>query len=187
MNPHTISEHIITVGTITVGVPAHQIPRWLRSLSEPAVLFVLAFALALVVSLTTIAADFWIFPRQWIASTALAALAIFWGGHVLWQQADDLSRARGLFAGLALSAVVGVAAISVAMQQISDLATWSARPASTQPDQVSLANQLARGEALSDADWMQYSQVNLDTRGPVWPEFRHYYLETDWSQFVLRD
>lgn len=179
----------LLVSAIAVFVPADRARRKqaFRVLVEPAVLFIVAFGLALIVSLSSIAADFWIFPRQWIASTALAGLAIFWGGFLLLQRARDRSPARGTITASLLSAAVVIAAAGVASQQVTDLRTWATRTVAEQPDRSSLAEDLERVGTLSDGEWMEYSQVNLDQNGPVWPEFRSYYLDTDWTQFVLKD
>jgi len=158
-----------------------------RLITEPLVLFVMAFALAFIVALTSITADFWIFPRQWIASTALAALATFWGGFLLFRRARVRSSSRGRITASVLTAAVVIAAGGVATQQVAVLREWTMRLPMDQPDRSSLAESLERVGTLSDGEWIEYSQVNLDQGGPVWPEFRSYYLDTDWTQFVLQD
>ena len=179
----------LVVSAIAVFVSSDRTQRrqTFSMIAEPLVLFIVAFVFALIVSLSSIAADFWIFPRQWIASTALAALAIYWGGFLLYQRARASSPARGRITATLLSAAVVIAAAGVATQQVADLREWAARFPAVQPDRSSLAQDLERAVTLSDAEWMEYSQVNLDQGGPVWPEFRSYYLDTDWTQFVLRD
>lgn len=179
----------LVVTAIAVFVPSSRAQRrqTLRRIAEPIVLFVMAFGLALAVSLSSIAADFWIFPRQWIASTALAALAIYWGGCQLYQRARDSSPARGMIVASLLAAAVIITAAGVATQQVAYLREWATRPLAEQPDRRSLAEKLDRVGTLSDSEWMEFSQANLDQGGPVWLEFRSYYLNTDWSEFVLRD
>ena len=159
----------------------------IAALFEPAVLFITAVTLALLISFSSILADFWIFPRQWIASAAMGALALFWAGFQLKQCARDISRPRGVAVAVALSGLTVVAATGVMGQQIADLRAWICRPVINQPDRASLVAKLDRQDRLNDADWMEYAQVNVDQGGTVWPEFRNYYLNTDWSQFVLRD
>ena len=178
---------ILTTGALLARQPQSSRRSTAKALIEPAVLFVTAFVLALLVSLSSIVADFWIFPRQWIASTALAAIAIFWAGFVLCQQAACISTARGTTVAIALSAATVVAAAGVVVHQVTDLRDWNTRQPASQPDQADLAQNLARAGTLSDAEWMAYAQVNVDQGGQVWQEFRSYYLDTDWSQFVLRD
>lgn len=177
----------ITIGALLAHQPQSSRQATAKALIEPAVLFVAAFVLSLLVSLSSIVADFWIFPRQWIASTALAAIAIFWAGFVLCQQAACISTARGTTVAIALSAATVVAAAGVVFHQVTDLRDWNTRQPASQPDQADLAQNLARAGLLTDAEWMEYAQVNVDQGGPVWPEFRSYYLDTDWSTFVLRD
>ena len=159
----------------------------IAALFEPAVLFIAAVTLALLISFSSILADFWIFPRQWIASAAMGALALFWAGFQLQQCARDISRPRGVAVAAALTGLTVVAATGVVAQQVADQRVWIYRPVINQPDRTSLIAKLDRQDRLNDADWMEYAQVNVDQGGMVWPEFRNYYLNTDWSQFVLRD
>ena len=178
---------IVTAGALLARQPRSTRRETTTALIQPAVLFVVAFVLSLIVSLSSIVADFWIFPRQWIASTALAAIAIFWAGCVLYQHAASISTARGITVAIALSAATVIAAVGVVVHQVTDLRNWNTREPASQPDRADLAQNLARVGALTDAEWMEYAQVNVDQGGHVWPEFRSYYLDTDWSQFVLRD
>jgi hypothetical protein len=156
-------------------------------LAPPAALAVLAYVLALLISVTSIAADFWIFPRQWIASAALTALAVFWGGWRVWAAIARESRFLGRVAGVLLITTVAVAAVSPVTTHIEALMTWSARALQVSPDAGVLRAALEGGETLDDAAWMEFSQTNVDSGGPVWPEFASYYLATDWSMFVLSD
>ena len=183
----TASALIITAVALLARQPQSSRRSTAKALIEPAVLFVTAFLLALLVSLSSIVADFWIFPRQWIASAALAAIAIFWAGFVLCQQAACISTARGTTVAIALSAATAVAAAGVVVHQVTDLRDWNTREPASQPDRADLAQNLARAGLLTDAEWMEYAQVNADQGGRVWPEFRSYYQDTDWSTFVLRD
>lgn len=183
----TIAALMITAGVLLARQTQSSRRTTAKALIEPAVLFVASFVLALLVSLSSIAADFWIFPRQWIASTALAAVAIYWAGFLLYQRAASISTVRGTTAAITLSTVTVVAAAGVVVQQFTDLRDWSTRPAASQPDRASLTQALERVGSLTDAEWMEHAQVNVDQGGPVWPEFRGYYLDTDWRQFVLRD
>jgi len=141
--------------------------RWeLRGLSRelfpPTMLFVLAFALATLVSVTTIAADFWIFPRQWIASTALAALAIFWAGHVLYRHASSVSRWRGIGSSIVLIAAFALPAAVVVGEQTRNLVAWNTRQIVVYPDDFELKRLLREEETISDSVWMKFAQENID-------------------------
>ena len=164
-----------------------QLRGLIKDFVPPGTLFLLAFTLAMLVSATTIAADFWIFPRQWIASTALAALAIFWSGHVLYLHAASLSRLRGIGSAMLLTATFLVPAVVVAVGQIGDLVTWSMRIGTSDSDQVELEALLRKEPIIGDGVWMRFAQKNVDAGGMVWPEFRPYYLETDWTEYFLED
>lgn len=80
-----------------------------------------------------------------------------------------------------------IAAAAVATQQVAYLRVRASRLLAEQPDLPSLAEELDRVGTLSDGEWMQFSQMNLDEGGPVWLECRSYYLDTDRSDPVLRD
>ena len=158
-----------------------------RELFPPTMLFLLAFALAMLVSATTIAADFWIFPRQWIASTALAALAIFWAGHVLYRHASSVSRWRGIGSSIVLIAAFALPAAVVVGEQTRNLVAWKTRQIVVYPDDFELKRLLREEETISDSVWMKFAQENIDTGGSVWSDFRPYYLETDWTKYFLTD
>lgn len=52
---------------------------------------------------------------------------------------------------IALSTAAVVAATVGVVQQFTDLRDWSTRPVASQPDRVSLAQELARAGSLTDA------------------------------------
>jgi len=184
---------IAVIGSIALTLAGH--PQGLRGglhelavkLRAPTALFIVAFALAVVVSLSSIAADFWIFPRQWIASTALSAVAIFWAGYALAAAAGTNSPMQGRISGALLIAAVLGSAAGVASTQVQQLIDWHSRPAQAAPDREQLKMLLDEELPLTDDQWMPFAQVNIDSGGSVWPEFRSYYLETDWSTFFLQD
>jgi len=181
---------ISSLALTLIGAPS-GVKRAVCALAEdllpPAVLFILAFLLALAISFTSIAADFWIFPRQWIASAALASIAIFWAGYVVIAKAGVVSAGRERLSAALVTVAVAVPASTVAAQQARALIEWNARPAQTSPTQAQLDDLQSEQQQLTDGQWMPFAQVNADTGGRVWPEFRSYYLDTDWSEFVLQD
>ena len=186
-----VAAAVISSLALTLIGASGGVKRAVRSLAKdllpPAVLFLLAFLAALAISFTSIAADFWIFPRQWIASAALAAIAIFWASYVVIANAGVVSAGRKRLSAALLTVAVAVPASTVAAQQARDLIEWSARPGEVAPTQAQLEDLQSEQQQLTDGQWMPFAQVNADTGGRVWPEFRSYYLDTDWSTFFLQD
>lgn len=159
----------------------------MRVLAAPGALALIAYMLAVLISISSIAADFWIFPRQWIASSALIALAGFWGAWCLWREIDAVSIPRGRTVGALLVVAVLMAALSPLVDQVMSLGEWMARSPESELDQRSLRDSLGRGDVTVDGEWMEFAQSNVDRGDRVWPEFGEYYLGTDWSGFVLSD
>ena len=167
--------------------------RTVVSVSIPPVLLIaLAFGLALAISISTIVNDFWIFPRQWIASTALAALGGMWLVAEWWKASASSGASKSASPGRAFaSAISALALMTMAMPSVvaqwEQLQEWGARPLATVSTQEELRARLDAGGVLSDPEWISYAQVNIDLGGDVWPEFGRYYSDIDWTTFVLTD
>lgn len=189
-SPVTLVAVVLFAGTVLLGLvvlgratSAHV----LRSLGAPVVLVGIAFVLSLFISWTSIRADFWIFPRQWIASAAITALTIFWAGWLVWrgiaQRSPKWGRAIGISGALALV----LAALPSISTSLLDIGQWSGRAEATSPTQADLRDLGENAMQLSDPEWMAFAQTNVDQGGEVWPELWPYYRDTDWSVFSLRD
>lgn len=153
----------------------------------PLLLAGLAYAAALLISLSSILADFWIFPRQWIASVALVALAGFWGVWATIQSIGTDSRTWGAVASALATAAVLTLAVVGSAQQLAQVSESWARSLYVTPTREDLVTVLDAGRVLSDPDWMEFAQANADQGGSIWPEMWIYYRDTDWDAFVLRD
>lgn len=175
----------VLLGLVALGrtVSAHV----LRSLAAPVVLMGLAFMLSLFISWITIRADFWIFPRQWIASAAITALAIFWAGWLMWRGIAQKSPKWGRIIGIAGALATVLAALPSISSSLSEIGQWSGRAEATSPTQADLRSLGENAMQLSDPEWMVFAQTNVDQGGEVWPELWLYYRDTDWSAFILRD
>ena len=203
-NLYFLTSPIAAVGVIVVfaaplvaaaraRIPGRVIAR--ASLA-PILLIGLAFALALVISASTIVNDFWIFPRQWIASTALTALAAIWLVAEWWNTGASKresagtprsrNRERGVWILISAAAIAAMSAPSLLIQA-ENLRTWDQRPIAQESNQDELRERLDSGQVLTDPEWISYAQVNIDLGGRVWPEFGRYYTDIDWTGFVLRD
>jgi hypothetical protein len=164
-----------------------------RGVRAPACLALLAFLLALTISASTIAADFWIFPRQWIASTAIIALAGLWGAAEWWRVStagnDGPPKASAVGAVGVVVMTISIVALAgpVVVDRIALDRSWRDRAPSASDIRMELAANLEAGRELSDPEWVRFAQANVDSGGPVWSEFGEYYTGRDWTAFVLTD
>lgn len=193
-SPAAVLAAAIVVATPLVLIARQRIPmREVVTFSIPPVLLiVLALGLALAISVSTIVNDFWIFPRQWIASTGLAALGGLWLVAEWWKASAPPGSSRSASQGRTFaSAISALALMTMALPSVvaqwEQLQEWGARPLATVSTQEELRSRLDAGEVLSDPEWISYAQVNIDLGGDVWPEFGRYYSDIDWTTFVLTD
>lgn len=159
----------------------------LSTVLPPVVLFVLAYLLALAVSLGSIVTDFPVFPRQWIGSVALAAPALVWLGQVIANAGTGRARITSIW--------LLAAAVVVALPGIVTTGLWKASQlrqrhvaAQISPyrtlTETQLIDELASGP-IEQRRWVEFAEANLLQGGPVWPTFARYYTDTDWSTFVF--
>ncbi len=193
-SPTVIVATVVLAGAPLVAAAIQRAPlRVLVGVSIPPMLLILlAFLLALFISLTTLVNDFWIFPRQWIASTALTALGGIWLVAEWWKGTSGDRRPRTSPVTreiLVILSTVSLLTLTVPslVEQARRIQEWNDIPRSTSSNQAELRTRLDQGQTLTDSEWIAYAQVNIDVGGDVWPEFGRYYTETDWSMFVLTD
>lgn len=163
----------------------------------PVLLIVVAWVAALVLVAISLQQGFWIIQRQWIASIALASVAIIWFWSVALRQVRETSGATASSVVMVgVGVVIAGGALAPAMQQWDLLRAWNAERASVVLDEVATQEDLARAledaanglrPELSEDEWVGFANANVLRGGPVWPEFGDYYTKRDWSTFVLRD
>ena len=130
-----------------------------RNLLPPLALMLMAGALATTLAVLSYVQNYWILPRQFVASQAIISVALIW---LLATALTALSRgARTLLATLLLLSVAVAAARATAIQ-IGSLAAWSADgiPASESPP--------GSGNAFTE---VAPANQNVLEGGTVWPEF----------------
>jgi len=152
----------------------------------PVVLIGVSLVLSLVVTAASIAADFWVFPRQWIASQALVFAALPWLANKLLQSRRPAPALR--VTALSLTGVLLLPSIiSTSLWKVSQLREWSEFSARYgQPSEGALAAILDGREFPSNRTWMEFSQANLKQGGKVWPSLGRYYTDKDWSAITLQ-
>ena len=152
------------------------------------VLIGLAAALTLVVSAASILAEFWVFPRQWVASQALVLVALPWLASTLLAARKPGRAIR--WAALWLAAFLLLpAVITTGLWKVSQLWQWNTNPQTAPFAELSegeLAGLLNEGGFPSNRTWMEFSQANLLQGGNVWPTLGRYYTDMDWSTITLQ-
>lgn len=152
----------------------------------PMVLIGVSLVLSLVVTAASIAADFWVFPRQWIASQALVLAALPWLANTILRSRRPASAVR--VTALSLTGVLLLPSIvSTGLWKASQLREWAASSSRYgQLNESGLAAILDSGAFPGNRTWMEFSQANLSQGGKVWPSLGRYYTDKDWSAITLQ-
>ena len=169
-----------------------SISQFWQASKAPLLLIAVALVLSLAISASTIINDFWIFPRQWIASTALVCLASIWLVAEWWKlsSAESTNGPAPQWRSTAvIVASIGLVVMTVPslVDQWQRIASWGDRPTPGFDARQQLRERLDSGDVLNDAEWTSFGQMNLDVGGEVWKEFGRFYTDTDWSTFFLTD
>jgi hypothetical protein len=147
----------------------------------------LALATALIVTSASILADFWVFPRQWIASQALVLAALPWLASQLLTGGKSAERAAPIL--LTLSALLLLPTILITgawkASQIREWVTNHAKSEYASLTEDQLRNLLDGGETPPNRVWTEFAEANLIRNGPVWPTLGRYYTDRDWSSVTL--
>jgi len=121
------------------------------------------------VSLQAAGLNYWILPRQWVASIALMPLAATW---LAW----SVSRAGGRRMALVVAAVcvgfVGRQAIRAARNDLRRYAVWIREPAAPAPPSAAPAH---GPRPTTNDGWVALANANCAAGGRVWPVFREFY------------
>lgn len=126
-------------------------------------------------------AEYWILPRQWVASASLVAFGIVW----LWAEAlriwERIARPLSLVALIAAAVLVQKQAINLHRTRIAQLtqsleASRSAGAALDchPPESLDMVN--LNPDEVS-ARWVELANHNIRCGGSVWPVVRQYYAE----------
>lgn len=149
--------------------------RWrqrLRPLLPPSLLLVLALALSVVIGWLSYRRNYWILPRQWVASMALAAVAVVWLWGEIARAAARVRRALGLTVLVLAIASIAPRAGQVFVDRIRSLRADLAQ-------RLGPTGELPPPPAApipSDNDgWVALANANVRAGGPVWNVFRRYY------------
>lgn len=180
---------VLTAVVLVVVVMAAMRQERPKTLIPPLALMILAIALASIVSAASIVSEFWVFPRQWVASQALVMAALIWLLSEVLKVARALRwKAIWLISLVAIFLAIVSSVGTTILWKASDLRRWHVN-VSLSPNEntqrSSLAGELDAGIFPSDRRWAEFSQSNLVQRGGIWPELGQYYLGKDWSTITL--
>lgn len=156
--------------------------------APPIILFALSVAASLSISLLSLSQGFWILPRQWIASIALALIAFVWFLHSIWRLLKDTSPLLATSYQVAIALIALASVFSFAHFQASKwIISVRTIPETTFSSytQQELSELILSGERLPEKEWIRFAQANAIQGGPVWQELGHYYLDRDWSDFEV--
>lgn len=189
---------VLTVLLTLILVARGKGIRWMATRWWPPLLLItLAFLASWILAAISIVQGFWIIQRQWIASIALVSVGIIW----FWSRALASVRvSSGKTPAVVVRFLVGttitLSAISPAVDQLSSLLEWQDNPLigdeAQQLSEADLNREIQRTHGskrppLEEFEWISYSNANIGEGGDVWRAFRHYYLDRDWTSFVIRD
>jgi hypothetical protein len=142
-----------------------------RPFVAPTVLLYLALMLSIVLAYLSYRRQYWVLPRQWVASMALVPVAVVWAWAEVSRILAARHRALGAMAVAALVLSIGLGALGPVRLRLRELAN--------PPAVVSSALGAVRADtsvAPTDNDgWVTLANLNLQAGGEVWDVFRKYY------------
>lgn len=155
------------------------------SIWPPVALMALSFAAAFAISLVSLSQAFWIIPRQWIGSIALATIAAIWLVVAVVQLLPGGSL-RTLVTGFFVLLVVTSAAapFQAALSSIQEFDNLPPMPESRLAELIALRES---GIFPADQVWIDAAQGYIDLGGPVNAIFGEFYTGRDWNDFQLTD
>jgi hypothetical protein len=175
MNGDPVSQRTLIAGLIggTLLGLGLSVVNWKerRRVLSPLLLLLGAIFLTIFVSWMSYRANYWILGRQWIASIALACVAVVWFVATVVNFFAPRMRVIAVLASVAVLAYSIVQFRGAADRQLVRLAQWS-----TEQQRAAESPRLPRDEVPASAeDWVKLANQNIVQGGPVWSIFRRYY------------
>ena len=141
---------------------------FLSPLISPLALICLSLAISALLSFVSYRNHYWILPRQWVASIALATIGLVWFLAAFSQIVGRWSGVLQVLVMLLLA--IGVSCRLVGAQELlnAERKSWA--------NQATAKTPLNREEVPSNNDaWVALANANIASGGPVWPIFRKFY------------
>lgn len=164
---------LVGLGGIAVMLRPNQVSK----LVAPCLLIAMSFGLALLISYISYRRNYWILPRQWIASAALAPIGVAWLLAEMSRILDRTSRRAAWVFCLSALLVATNAAHSVPRNLMTLLTSLRERPVfqakedCIPPTHISLHPEADK----AGAQWVALAQRNIDCGGTVWPIHAQFY------------
>jgi hypothetical protein len=149
----------------------------LRPLVPPSALIMTAMAISVFLSLISYFSNYWILQRQWVASIAVATIAVIWLMAELSVIVSHLRPKLGnaIYPAFLLYVIIMlVPGIFKSYQRLDS--HW--RSSDNNADQISPApgfHPIPR----KNREWVALADSNIRTGGDVWPVFRYYYFRAE--------
>lgn len=168
----------LAVGVGAVAIPAVRRSDAFRRLLPPLALLVIALVLSVALSALTYQREYWVLPRQWVASMALCCVATIWLAREIARVLSGFVRFLDLPVLAFIAWVLYGSVTAFHQMKSADLqAAWSAilNPQSRveQP-----SPEIDRVPANNE-EWVALANQNIAAGGKVWPIFRRFYARND--------
>jgi hypothetical protein len=137
-------------------------------LAMPLVLLAGSIGISLALAYISYRNRYWIVPRQWVASIALASLAGTW---LVYAVSRLLPRRLGVLVTALFAVVVSWNALTWAHERA---AAWHAYATARHESPAKGSDDLGRLPRDND-EWVELARANLAADGEVWPVFRRFY------------
>jgi hypothetical protein len=150
-------------------LPARAKSR-LKPLISPLLLIIAMLVVTGFLTFVSMHRDYWVLPRQWVASIALVAIGFVW----FIAEISRLQRGVGGVVFIAcllyFSSLVTPSAIITKVEQLENALTGSsnlAKYSQGQPSNIALP--------VNNEEWVALASMNIQAGGAVWPIFRKFY------------
>ena len=168
----------LLIGLLTALITPLRRSAIFRQLAPPLGLLALALGLSLLLSVISYYREYWVLPRQWVASLALCCLAVLWLAKEMATVLNQRIRLLGLpLLGL-MAYILYQSVIPVHQMKRNDLrAVWQA---TTQPTHQPITPMPAELKLpANNEEWVALANQNIVSGGKVWPIFRRFYARPD--------
>lgn len=166
------------IGTLVSLIPTVRRSRVFRRLGPPFALLALSLGLSLFLSALCYYKEYWILPRQWVASMTLSCLAVIW----LTKEITVILPTNLRLLALPVIGVVGYvlygSLIPAYRLKVVDVNAVLKTVTHGAPPKTGAAPSSGKVPANND-EWVALANENIASGGAVWPVFRRYYSRQD--------
>jgi hypothetical protein len=170
---------VLGLGLLAVLIPSVRRSAAFRRLTPPLALLALALGLSLFLSAISYYREYWILPRQWVASMVLSCLAIIWLAKEIAAPLSEKFRLLALpVIGVGVYVVLSMCVMPVHQKKAGDISAAWQFVAHGRPQKTGAVPASGKVPASND-EWVALANENITSGGPVWPIFRRHYGRND--------